>query len=52
MTFLKGYQFLLSKKHQNDAGIRNRAESIKRMKKLAEDAVAKNAKLQADIGTE
>ena len=49
---MKGYQFLLSKKHQNDAGIRNRVESINRMKKLAEEAVAKNAKLQAEIGTE
>ena len=49
---MKGYQFLLSKKHQNDAGIRNRVESINRMKKLAQEAVAKNAKLQADIGLE
>ena len=49
---MKGYQFLLSKKHQDNAAIKNRAESINRMKKLAQEAVAKNAKLQAEIGTE
>ena len=42
----------MSKKHQNDNEIKNRVESINRMKKLAQEAVAKNAKLQAEIGTE
>ena len=52
-TFL-GYQFLLSKKHQQQAAYARARNQLarQRLKDRALAAVAKNQKLQDDLGTE
>ena len=50
LTPLSGYQFLLSKKMQNQN--RARVEYRKRLKDRAMASLAKNQKLQDDLGTE